>query len=89
MNQQIAKLLLWQGLLLLLPFVTFSQSKEKFTVSGVVLEMPAQEPMALIPILIEGTPTGVNTNLDGEFTFSLRPGTYVLMVKQLGYKIAR
>lgn len=58
----------------------------KYKVSGVVIDSVTNEVMPLVPVMIAGTPTGTNTNLDGEFFFSLRNGTYIFEIKYLGYE---
>ena len=75
------------GLLLLrLAVHSQPQAPPKYKLSGVVIDQVTQEIMPLVPVMIAGTPTGTNTNLDGDFFFFLRNGVYIFEIKYLGYE---
>lgn len=61
------------------------ESIKKYSVTGILIEADSKEPMALTNIIIDSLKTGVATNLDGEFLFSLPSGNYKLSIKSIGF----
>jgi len=55
------------------------------TVQGKVTVAPAGDPLQSASVGIVGSQIGALTRADGSFRFSLRPGTYSLRVRMLGY----
>ena len=66
---------------LLLPLAAFAQH----TVSGTVTEAANGEPVIGASIMVQGTSTGVITDLDGTFTISA-PSNAVLVFDCIGFK---
>ena len=62
-------------------------SAQSITVSGVVSDSEG-EPLIGASILVEGTTTGVSTNIDGEYTLTCAP-TATLVVSYVGYETQR
>lgn len=69
-------------LLLLLPFGAFAQN----TVEGVVTDAKTNQPLAGVNIVIQGTSTGVSTDLDGKFKIGNLKNGNVLVFSFIGYK---
>ncbi len=44
------------------------------------------EPLSFASVYVEGTSTGTSTNLQGQFTLNLIPGSYNISVRYVGYK---
>lgn len=60
------------------------------TIKGFVYEKGSGEPMSFTNVVLEGTKTGVQTDVNGYFSISqLQPGTYTLWTTLLGYDTAR
>ena len=55
-----------------------ANAQELFTLSGKVTD--GINPLSGASILVKGTSTGVSTDFDGKFSFSLKKGTYTLVV---------
>ncbi len=72
----------------LLALVTHGQgSPVTGTISGVVMDETANEPMPFATVAIKGTTQGANTDFDGNFVIpGLNPGTYTLVVTFVGYQ---
>lgn len=59
-------------------------------ISGTVTEAGTREPLIGANIMIDGTTMGAATNLDGEYQImNVRPGTYTLIVRYIGYQTQR
>ncbi len=83
MHQRIFSLLT----LLLISSVSLAQ---KGTIKGFVYERNTGEPMSYTIVAIEGTGTGVQTDINGYFSLpELPPGTYVIWSSMLGFDTAR
>ena len=68
---------------LLLSCVALSQA----TINGSVVIKATNEPIPFAPVVIQGTTTGANTDLDGNFSITgLKPGLYNLECNYVGYK---
>jgi len=61
---------------------------QKGTVSGTMTTMEGGklQPMPFVNVAIKGTSIGATTDLDGRFSFTMDPGTYVLQVSFVGYE---
>ncbi|MFZ2282845.1 MAG: carboxypeptidase-like regulatory domain-containing protein [Lutibacter sp.] len=55
-------------------------------IEGVVLDNEIEnEPLAFATISVKNTAFETNSDLDGSFSFNLKPGKYILEVQFLGY----
>ncbi|MHB1146116.1 MAG: carboxypeptidase-like regulatory domain-containing protein [Lutibacter sp.] len=64
----------------------FSDSSKKGKIEGIVLDNEVNnEPLAFATILIKNTDFETTSDLDGSFSFNLKPGNYTLEVQFLGY----
>ena len=80
---------------LMISAVSFSQTFEmeslikevkNGTLNGVVGDNEmGNEPLAFATVKIKETNTSINTELDGSFSFSLKPGVYTLELSFVGY----
>jgi len=77
-----SKTILIASLLLLLSNFAFSQ---KATIRGTVIDDDIGEVLPFLNVIIDGTTIGTSTDLDGAYTLSVDPGTYVLVFSYLGY----
>jgi uncharacterized membrane protein len=56
-------------------------------IEGVVLDNEVDnEPLAFATITVKNTDFETNSDLDGSFSFNLKPGNYILEVQFLGYE---
>jgi len=62
-----------------LPYFTFSQ------ISGIVQD-EKNEKLPYVNIYVENTSTGTTTNINGEYSLKLEPGSYTLVYQFIGYK---
>ncbi len=67
---------------LLFPMLLVAQG----TISGTIIDEKTAEPLIFVNIIIEGTSTGVQTDLEGKYQFSVEPGVYVLVASYIGYQ---
>ncbi|MFZ3273697.1 MAG: carboxypeptidase-like regulatory domain-containing protein [Lutibacter sp.] len=59
---------------------------KKGIIEGVVLDNEINdEPLAFVTISVKNTDFETNSDLDGSFSFNLKPGKYTLEVQFLGY----
>jgi hypothetical protein len=64
----------------------FSDSHKNGKIEGVVLDNEVEnEPLAFATISVKNTDIETNSDLDGSFSFNLKPGKYILEVQFLGY----
>jgi hypothetical protein len=64
----------------------FADSPKTGKIEGVVLDNEVfNEPLAFATISVKNTNFETNSNLNGTFSFSLKPGKYTLEVQFLGY----
>ena len=69
--------------LILLPTALFAQTG---TVRGFVYDKQSGEPILFTPVVLKGTTTGAQTDVNGYYSISkVAPGKYVLQVIYLGY----
>ncbi|MBP8791845.1 MAG: TonB-dependent receptor [Lutibacter sp.] len=61
--------------------IAFSISAQQFQLSGKVTD--GKNPLPGTTIIIKGTSNGVSTNLNGEFSISLKKGMYTLVVSSI------
>lgn len=66
---------------LILAFSISANAQEIFTLSGKVTD--GQNPFPNVNIVVKETKNGTTTNADGEFSLTLRKGTYTLLVSAL------
>ncbi|SDL69843.1 TonB-dependent receptor [Kriegella aquimaris] len=62
---------------------TFSQKGE---VTGKLIDVDFQDPVAFANILVKGTTTGTTSDFDGAYTIPLDEGSYTVTYSFLGYK---
>src|SRR5687768_11547472 len=63
----------------------FSQSGK---VEGKVTDSKSGNPLAGVSVLVDGSKTGVATDVDGRFVLTLTPGKpYTIKLSSVGYKI--
>lgn len=76
------------GLFLFLLLFLFGPSVQgqNYEVSGVVKDSVTEEVLPLVKVFLQGSGKGLNTNLDGEFSFSVPAGEYILSVRFSGYE---
>lgn len=63
---------------------SFGLMAQKGTVTGNVAD--ADGPLIGVSVSVAGTPYGTVTNLDGDYTLKLDPGTYTLKASFIGYE---
>lgn len=65
----------------------FSDAPKNGKIEGVVLDNEVNnEPLAFATITVKNTDFETNSDLDGSFSFNLKPGNYILEVQFLGYE---
>ena len=74
-------LVLWS-----LPAPALAQSAE---VSGVVVDVRTERPLARALIALEGTPVTVEADDQGRFRLDVVPGPFALTVSVVGYALGR
>ena len=63
------------------------ETRQQGEIKGIVLDNEFNnEPLAFASIAIKDTNVSTTTELDGSFTFNLKPGTYTLVFSFTGYK---
>ncbi|MBM3428798.1 MAG: carboxypeptidase-like regulatory domain-containing protein, partial [Bacteroidetes bacterium] len=73
-------------LLSILSLATFSQKKEKYTISGEIRDSITGETIVGAVIKIEELQTGTTTNVYGFYSITLEKGNYTLVSSFIGYK---
>ncbi len=64
----------------------FTDTEKKGKIEGIVLDNEIDnEPLAFATISVKNTDIETNSDLDGSFSFNLKPGKYILEVQFLGY----
>ncbi|WP_372768032.1 TonB-dependent receptor [Lutibacter sp.] len=66
---------------LIIAFSINANAQELFTLSGKVND--GSSPLADASVIIKGTSEGTTTNFDGNFSFILKKGTYVLVISAI------
>ena len=65
----------------------FSDAPKNGKIEGIVLDNEVNnEPLAFATITVKNTDFETNSNLDGAFSFNLKPGNYILKMEFLGYE---
>lgn len=65
----------------------FSDAQKNGKIEGLVLDNEVDnEPLAFAIITVKNTDFETNSDLDGTFSFNLKPGNYILEVQFLGYE---
>ena len=73
--------------LLLLLFFSVASSEPTGSIVGIVFDSRSQEPLSNSNIVVNLSPYGAASDLDGEFFIeNLPPATYILKASHLGYK---
>lgn len=66
--------------------MAFSVFAQTGTIRGTVFDKNSGEPIGFANVLLEGTSTGTNTDINGFYTIAgIEPGSYTLRVTYLGY----
>ncbi len=64
----------------------FTDTEKNGKIEGIVLDNEIEnEPLAFATISVKNTDFETNSDLDGSFSFNLKPGNYILEVQFLGY----
>lgn len=63
----------------------FQAQAQKGKIRGTVYEEATGETLVGVAVMIEGTFTGTTTDLDGQFTLEVDPGTYNLQLSYISY----
>jgi len=72
---------------LLFLFVTSFIFSQEGKINGLILDGEFDnEPLAFVTITVKGTSDKVSTDLDGEYSLKLNPGTYTLVFDFVGYE---
>jgi len=81
----------FKQILFVLSMLLFAQQlhAQDVTVSGRVTDAETGEPLVGVSILIEGTARGEITDLDGDYTLTIRPGENALLFSYIGYRTLR
>ena len=70
---------------LALMFFLMITSAQAVVISGKVTDEKSQ-PAPFASVFVKGTTTGTTTNMDGMYTLDLKPGSYELVFRYIGYK---
>lgn len=74
-------------LLLTLFICTISVAQNKGTISGTLTDKEMNnQSLPFANVLIKGTNTSANTDIDGKYSLSVNPGSYTLIFSFLGYQ---
>ncbi|MFA5298164.1 MAG: carboxypeptidase-like regulatory domain-containing protein [Lutibacter sp.] len=67
----------------------FSKSNKNGNIKGIVTDGEGNnEPLAFVTIGIKNSDIEAETNIDGSFSIIIKPGTYTLVYRFIGYKTA-
>ncbi len=85
LSKHLSKTSLISILLILLPFLSYAQGEFKF--SGQIIDEKSKEELVGASILIKELNRGVNSNINGQFSFEHIPmGSYHILIQFLGYE---
>ncbi|MCC9061975.1 TonB-dependent receptor [Flavobacterium piscisymbiosum] len=74
-------------LLITLFICTISVAQNKGTISGVLTDKETNnQPLPFANVLVKGTNTSANTDIDGKYSLSVNPGNYILIFSFVGYE---
>lgn len=68
-------------------FCQLAVAQDKGTIKGKLLDKEMNnEPLSFASVILKGTTVGTETDLDGNFSITIAPGTYTVVFSFLGYK---
>ena len=74
-------------LLITLFICTISVAQNKGTISGVLTDKETNnQPLPFANVLVKGTNTSANTDIDGKYSLSVNPGNYIVIFSFVGYE---
>lgn len=74
-------------LILAMTFCQLAIAQERGIIKGKLLDKEMNnEPLSFASVVLKGTTTGTETDMEGNFSLSVKPGTYVVTFSFLGYK---
>ena len=66
---------------------TISVAQNKGTISGVLTDKETNnQPLPFANVLVKGTTTSANTDIDGKYSLSVNPGNYIIIFSFVGYE---
>ena len=66
---------------------TISIAQNKGTISGVLTDKETNnQPLPFANVLVKGTNTSANTDIDGKYSLSVNPGNYIVIFSFVGYE---
>jgi hypothetical protein len=66
---------------------TISIAQNKGTISGVLTDKETNnQPLPFANVLVKGTNTSANTDIDGKYSLNVNPGNYILIFSFVGYE---
>jgi outer membrane receptor protein involved in Fe transport len=66
---------------------TISVAQNKGTISGVLTDKETNnQPLPFANVLVKGTNTSANTDIDGKYSLSVNPGNYIVIFSFVGYE---
>ncbi|UYQ93249.1 carboxypeptidase-like regulatory domain-containing protein [Chitinophaga horti] len=65
--------------------ITQASAQSNGKVSGKVTDRKSGESLIGVTVIVQGTSTGAVTDVEGRYNISVKPGTYTLQVKFMGY----
>lgn len=80
------KLILILSLIGLIAVPKFGIAQEKGIIRGTVIDDANGEPMIGVTVLVKNTTQGMVTDLDGEFSIQMAPGTYNVQISFVSYE---
>lgn len=83
------RILLLSTFLLALCSGAFSQSNMSAKITGRVLDAETGEALIGVNVMLEGTRRGAATDIEGEFTIQVEPGTYTVLISAVSYEKKR
>lgn len=71
---------------IILVLIAFYSRAQEGKIRGTIFDDKTGETLVGVTVLITGTTTGTATDLDGQFTLDLNPGTYELQISYISYQ---
>jgi len=66
---------------------TISIAQNKGTISGVLTDKETNnQPLPFANVLVKGTTTSANTDIDGKYSLNVNPGNYIVIFSFVGYE---
>jgi Family of unknown function (DUF5686)/CarboxypepD_reg-like domain len=75
-----------KNFLIILLFVSNLLLAQSSKVEGFIYDLESDKPLSFANVRIGGTTLGTSANLDGDFSFRIKAGTYMLIFSYIGYK---